>query len=371
MERETKAENNTRAVLDRTGITAPALGRKLNVPAERIRAWARDEASPPMHHQAALRAILERSQITELGPDPWTRGPRRESQLLCADSRTVLAELPEASVDMILSDIPYGIGLDGWDVLHANANAAYLGRSEAQERAGAVFSKRRKPINGWSAADRAIPAEYEAWCRSWAPDWLRVLRPGGSALVFAGRRHAHRAAVALEDAGFNLRDMLAWLRPRAVFRAQRLSLIYQKRGDLALARRWRGWRVGNLKPTFEPIIWCFKPYAVTLADNVLEHGVGALHAERFAELNGAAENVLRQDFGPGERGHHEAQKPIALLQALIELCTLPDQLVLDPFAGSASTALAARACGRRYLAIERVETLHQVAQARLASASRE
>ena len=117
-----------------------------------------------------------------------------------------------ASVHLILSDIPYGIGVDDWDVLHPNTNSAFLGSSPAQQKAGAVFQKRGKPLNGWSAADREIPAQYYEWCKTWTSQWLRVLKPGGSAIVFAGRRLAHRCIAAMEDAGFTFKDMLAWLR---------------------------------------------------------------------------------------------------------------------------------------------------------------
>src|SRR5262249_10220218 len=156
--------------------------------------------------------------------------------------------LPSASFHLVLSDIPYGIGLDEWDVLHDNKNSALLGKSPAQARAGSVFRRRGKPINGWSEADGSIPREYQAWCATWASEWLRVLVPGGSAIVFAGRRLAPRAVVALEDAGFNFRDMLAWTRPRPVHRAQRVSVVFERRGRDDLANKWRGFRVGNLRP---------------------------------------------------------------------------------------------------------------------------
>ena len=120
------------------------------------------------------------------------------------DCLNALPKLADASVHLILSDIPYGIGVDEWDVLHSNTNSALLGSSPAQQKAGAVFQKRGKPLNGWSAADREIPLQYYEWCKSWSAQWLRVLKPGGSAIVFAGRRLAHRCITAMEDAGFSV-----------------------------------------------------------------------------------------------------------------------------------------------------------------------
>jgi site-specific DNA-methyltransferase (adenine-specific) len=71
-----------------------------------------------------------------------------------ADSAQTLTQIPSNSIHLILSDIPYGIGAEDWDVLHLNTNSAFQGSSPAQEKAGGVFKKRGKPINGWSEADR-------------------------------------------------------------------------------------------------------------------------------------------------------------------------------------------------------------------------
>ena len=133
--------------------------------------------------------------------------------------------------------------------------------------------------------------------------------------AFAGRRFAHRAVCARRRRLQPQRHPA--VRPKAVFRAQRLSTIYQKRGWLGAAEHWSGWRVGNLKPVFEPIIWCFKPYAHTLVDNMTEHHLGAFNAAQFEALTGSTDNVLHFGFEPGERGEHDAQKPIKLLQALM------------------------------------------------------
>lgn len=262
--------------------------------------------------------------------------------------------LDTSSVHLILSDIPYGIGADEWDVIHSNKNSALLGSSPAQVRAGSVFRRRGKPLNGWSEADRQIPIEYQRWCESFASEWLRILKPGGSAIIFAGRRLSHRCIVAFEDAGFTFKDSLAWLRELAPHRAQRVSVVFQRRGDEENARQWDGWRVGNLRPTFEPVLWFVKPYTMgtTISDNVLSHGVGAFNEEAFVKYEGVPDNVLRSGFKSGERGHHLTQKPVKLLQALIELTTLPGQLVLDPFCGSGSTLIAAKSIHRNYLGFE-------------------
>ena len=101
----------------------------------------------------------------------------KPGSLAVADGIAAVREIAESSIHLILSDIPYGIGVDEWDVLHNNTNSALLGTSPAQVKAGAVFRRRGKPLNGWSEADRQIPVEYQRWCDSFATEWLRILKP--------------------------------------------------------------------------------------------------------------------------------------------------------------------------------------------------
>ncbi len=288
------------------------------------------------------------------------------------DSVVTLRQLPENYVHMILSDIPYGIGAEDWDVLHDNTNSAFLGSSPAQAKAGAVFKKRGKPINGWSEADREIPKQYYEWCATWASEWYRVAKPGSSVFIFAGRRFAHRCIAALEDAGFSFKDMFAWMRQRAPHRAQRLSVVYERRDDLVNAKKWEGWRVGNLRPTFEPVLWFTKPYKIgtTIADNVLSHGVGAFNEEAFLKYEKSPDNVLMSGFVSGETGLHPTQKPVKLMQALIELATLEGQIVLDPFCGSGSTLVAAKNTKRNYIGFETNKEYFQLAESRLRDSER-
>lgn len=284
------------------------------------------------------------------------------------DGIEAVKKIPDSSVHLILSDIPYGIGHDEWDILHNNTNSAFLGSSPAQQKAGDVFKRRGKPLNGWSQADRRIPIEYQSWCSQFANEWLRVLKPGASALVFAGRRLSHRCVVALEDAGFTYKDTLAWLRQSSPYRAQRISVVFQRRGDAKSAADWEGWRVGNLRPTFEPVLWFVKPYPIgtTITDNVLEHAVGAFNQEAFVKYELTPDNILHSGFNGNEGRRHIAQKPVRLLQALIELTTKEGQVVLDPFCGSGSTLVAAKTTNRRYIGFDIDAESVDIARERLA-----
>ena len=158
----------------------------------------------------------------------------------------------------------------------------------------------------------------------------------------------------MEDAGFSLKDNLAWIRTRAPYRAQRLSIVYDRRGDIASSEEWEGWRVGNLRPIYEPILWFTKPYKIgaTIADNALKHGVGAYNERAFLRYVDEPENIIKIGMDKQESGLHPTQKGVRMMQALIELTTRKGQLVLDPFAGSGSTLVAAKNLSRRYMGFE-------------------
>jgi len=282
------------------------------------------------------------------------------NEVLLGDSIQLIKTIETESIHLILSDIPYGINYEEWDVIHRNTNSALLGSSPSQKKAGTIFKTRGKPLNGWSQADKNIPMEYYKWCCSWAGEWLRVLKPGASCFVFSGRRMAHRCICAMEDAGFIFKDMIAWEKDSAAYRAQRVSCIFDKRGDEVNSTKWTGWKVGNLRPLFEPILWFMKPYPVgsTLTDNILKFGVGAFNENALKELTNLnigiekCSNILKTETQKTDRGLHPTQKAVKLMEILISLVTVENQVVLDPFCGCGTTLAAAKKLNRKYIGIE-------------------
>lgn len=150
-----------------------------------------------------------------------------ESRLLVGKSHEILPTLEAESFDAIVTDPPYEINFmnKGWD------------------RSGIAFN-------------------VEIWRECW-----RVLKPGGYLLAFGGTRTFHRMTVAIEDAGFEIRDCLSWLHGEGFPKSRNL------RGD------WDGWGTA-LKPAWEPVIMARKPLgAKTVAANVLEYGTGAINID--------------------------------------------------------------------------------------------
>jgi DNA modification methylase len=321
------------------------------------------------------------------------------------DCREILETLPDDSVDAVVSDPPYGL--------------AFMGKR-------------------W---DYDVPG-VEVWQQC-----LRVLKPGGHLLAFAGTRTQHRMAVNIEDAGFEIRDMIAWVygsgfpksldvskaidkaagaerevvgeykatgtarnskhigaKPHAAIGEYiaNVEKIYITAPATESAKQWQGWGTA-LKPALEPITVARKPLTGTVAENVLQHGTGAINVDgcrvgdeggRFpanlihdgsdevAELFPETAPAKRADRGKGIdgatfkhatgetsgiRGHdddggsaarffycakadaserrnnnHPTVKPQALMRYLVRLVCPSGGVVLDPFGGSGTTAVAAR-----------------------------
>jgi site-specific DNA-methyltransferase (adenine-specific) len=269
-----------------------------------------------------------------------------------------MRSIPDASVDCVISDIPYGISLSDWDVLHQNTNSALLGASPAQ--AGKpLFEKRGKPLNGWSAADKNIGQEYQDWCSEWLAECLRVTKEASPILIMCGRQYQHRFTVAAENSGFVFKDYLVWDKVTAPFRAQNVGKVLEKRG-LASSDNWR---LGNLAPMHEPIVYMFKPYKVgsTITDRFVEDGVGCFDADI------STSNIIRVNSKISGRVH-EAQKPLELMETLVKLVSKEGATVLDLFMGSGTTGVACVNTGRRFIGMEKMPEYFDVASKRIADA---
>ena len=260
-----------------------------------------------------------------------------------------LIKAVDESVHLILSDIPYGIGTEDWDVLHYNANSTYLSSSAQRTLARSLRNAANQSTVGRKRMSRA--KQYQEWCSQWTPEWYRVLKPGANVFIFAGRRLA-RCACAMEDAGFSLRDNLAWIRTRAPHRAQRLSVVYDRRGDTDSAEAWKGWQ---LKPSSDLSQLCGSSNPTRSAQRLptmFSSMVSALTTSKhFSDMLKSPRTSSNVDWTRGKVGFI-TQKSVRLMQALIELTTREEQLVLDPFAGSGSTLVAAKNLSRRYMGFE-------------------
>ena len=233
-----------------------------------------------------------------------------------------------------------------------------MGTSPAQEKSK-LFKSRGKPLNGWGEADRNIGKEFSDWCEKWLTECSRVLKPASPLLIMTGRQMQHRFTLAAESVGFVYKDYLVWDKMTAPFRAQNVGKVLEKRGV-----EYEGnWRLGNLAPMHEPIIYCFKPYkqGTTVTDCFINEGVGCFDADILTS------NILRIPSRVGGKVH-ETQKPVELFEILIRLVTKEGHTVLDPFMGSGTTGVACINTGRKFIGIEMYEEYFNIASKRVADA---
>jgi site-specific DNA-methyltransferase (adenine-specific) len=338
-----------------------------------------------------------------------------------ADCFAVLPRLDADSVDAIITDPPYGIGVNGmeWD------------RPARLDPAAPRGKPRRRP-----PTENPL-ARFQQFSREWSSACLRTLKPGGHLAAFAAPRTAHRLTCGLEEAGFEVRDVLMWLQGQG-YPATRVLPNGQGTG---------------LKPAWEPIVLARKPLVGTLDQSLVEHGTGALnidacrialtredstqagrergrritanphgrwpanlllsHGEscteeaceadcpiellgtrhRFfyaakpsrRERDAGCEKLPRhvvQTFKIGARNEqlcdenpvaniHPTVKPIELIRWLVRLLTPQGGLVLDPFTGSASIGAAAVLEGACFHGIEREGIYVPIARARMKHWSRQ
>lgn len=329
------------------------------------------------------------------------------------------------------------------DVRVIHADCAKALRKMSANKFSAVVTD---PPYGLSFAgekwDTTVPLK-DTW-----KECLRVLVPGGHALIFGGSRTYHRLACEVEDAGFEIRDCIMWLRADGCFpktgdvgkivdkaitgtkRKQRRSSPAPRNGrfnggftlkvsNSKLQRtdpttdegmRWFGYG-STLRTVYEPILVARKPLDGGLGENVLRHGAGALNLLGCNNDTGKQRKTTRVDgftgstgkryldkanLGPGPTNvvvddvvardqlrnapafyyvnkatissdvTHPTVKPIDLMRWLIRLVRVPTKnLILDPFAGSGTTGVAARLEDVPCVLIEREEKYVQVINQRL------
>jgi len=168
------------------------------------------------------------------------------NKLLLGDCLERMKEIPDNSVDSIVTDPPYGL--------------SFMGKK-------------------W---DYNVPST-DIWTEA-----LRVLKPGGHLLSFGGTRTYHRLVVAIEDSGFEIRDQIMWIYGSGFPKSHNLK------------EQWQGWGTA-LKPANEPVVVARKPLEkdLTVAHNVLKWGTGALN------IDGSRIGTELVESGRAGRKHQE------------------------------------------------------------------
>ena len=187
------------------------------------------------------------------------------------DCLTELSAIPDNSVDSVVTDPPYGLANTSPEQFQVALAKWVHGERDYIPEGKGFMGK---------AWDAFVPPPA-VW-----DECLRVLKPGGHMAVFAGARTQDLMGLSIRLAGFEIRDTLGWVYGSGFPKSMDISKSIDKRQgknrnrqlDTSDAARWSGWGTA-LKPAIEPIILARKPLDGTVAQNVLEHGVGGLNID--------------------------------------------------------------------------------------------
>lgn len=190
-------------------------------------------------------------------------------KLLQGNNIELLKQLPDNSVDAVVTDPPYGLGKEP-DALAMLRDWLETGHHDVK---GKGFMGK--------AWDAFVP-QPQQW-----REIYRVLKPGGHVLAFAGTRTQDLMALGLRLAGFEIRDLVAWV----------YSTGFPKSHNLK--DEWQGWGTA-LKPALEPITLARKPLEGTVAENVLKWHTGAVNVDGCRVPTGKDDDIHTKN--PNTRG---------------------------------------------------------------------
>lgn len=270
--------------------------------------------------------------------------------LRLGDCLEVLRSMEDNSVDSIVTDPPYGL--------------RFMGRK-------------------W---DYDVPS-VDIWV-----ECLRVLKPGGHLLAFAGTRTQHRMCVNIEDAGFEIRDMIAWvygsgfpkgksclkpaLEPITMARKRAKKVQPLNIDECRVGNSTGRWPANLIHDGSDEVVSLFPE---TVKGGNLDTSKIKAENEIFGKRPQNLDAFYTRDSGSAARffyvpkcnkkdrdgSTHPTMKPTDLMAYLCRLVTPPEGIVLDPFMGSGSTGKAAVREGFSFIGIEREEEYHAIAQERV------
>jgi site-specific DNA-methyltransferase (adenine-specific) len=279
---------------------------------------------------------------------------------------------------MVCTDPPYFLdGLDGdWSKSSLDAKGA-----------SSVVGNLPKGMK----FDRAQSKKFHDFYVKVSKEVFRVLKPGGAFLSFSSPRLYHSMAWAIESVGFEIRDMLGWVYTQSQVKAFSQDHIIEKDKSktpaqkAALKELCKGWKTPQLKPAIEPICLAVKPLEGRYIDNFEKYGTGLLNTTDETKVGEGyfPSNIVTADSvsaeldkvflvakptkaEKGTYNTHLSVKPMNLISHLIKLFTKPSALVLDPFMGSGTTAVAALDAKRCFLGFELNSEYIAIAERRVA-----
>lgn len=304
------------------------------------------------------------------------------NKIICDDAVKFLPNIKDNSIDLILTDPPYFLDkMDkNWNIkkVHNKKNLKVV----TSLPAGMKFDKNQGK-------------EFYKWYLKISKECFRVLKPGGFFFSFSSPRLYHRMASAMDDAGLDIRDCFIWLYTQNQAKAMSLhhfvnKMKLSKKEKDIIHKKIKDWKTPQVKNCHEPIAMAQKPPEQTFLENHLKHQVSLINTKT---KQGKSEdmfpsNVMTSEYinsqidkvflvgkpsilEKGSFNKHKTVKPLSLCEYLIRLTTQEKSLVLDPFIGSGTTAVACKNLNRNFIGIESNQEYVNISLSRLKKASQE
>jgi len=204
---------------------------------------------------------------------------------------------------------------------------------------------------------------------------IQKLKPGGYFLSFCSPRLYHALAMAVDLAGFEIRDMINWTYTQTMPKGMSVNHLIGKLkitddDKEKLKKEYADFKTPMLKSCFEPICVAMKPIETTFLNNELVFKTGLLNFGAKVGINGdkiPANLITTEEFNevydknflvpkPTKKekinNHHPTVKPVQLMEQLIRIFSKENSIVLDPFSGSGTTLVACKNLNRRCIGIE-------------------
>lgn len=290
--------------------------------------------------------------------------PEEDIVILNSDCMTELEKLNDNSIDCVITDPPYFIDKlnDKWSSIEISNNIKNSHITHLPK--GMRFDKSQ------------VKNLYDYYLKL-SVLLFKKMKPGAYFLSFSSPRLYHAIAMSCEIAGFEIRDMINWTYTQSMPKGMSISHVIKKM-DISddeknkLIEEYKDYKTPQIRSCFEPVCVAMKPLGkLTFIQNELQFKTGLLDFSQKVGLNNdrvPANVITTEEYNEiydknflvskptrkekGDGNTHITVKPLELIEHLIKLFSKKDSLVVDPFLGSGTTALACKNTGRKCIGVE-------------------
>ena len=295
-------------------------------------------------------------------------------RIIHADCLKELDKIDDNTIDCFITDPPYFIDkLDNnWDSNKMNDHNSHI-----------------KSLPKGMSFNKGQSSDLYDYYFQLSNIIIKKLKPGGYFLSFSSPRLYHSIAMACDKSGFEIRDMINWIYTVSMPKGMSITHIIKKK-DIPeelkqnLIKKYENLKTPQIRSCFEPICVAMKPRNGTFLENELKFNTGMVD---FSNKVGSSSdkvpcNVITTDEiddvydsnfliqkpnkkEKGEYNTHITVKPVKLMEHLIKLFSKKNSLIVDPFIGSGSTAVACQNTGRRCIGYELNKEYYDICLKRL------